>query len=258
MELPHFHVLHGNACTQCHARAVTGIHECIRGRRVDTARAACGEHDGLRLDVDDLAGLDLQGDDARHRTILIRDEIDREPLRQEGGVGLEILLVERMQQGVSGPVRRSAGARRLTTLAEVLRLSAKGTLVDAACLGSRERQPHVLELEDSLGADGAHVFDRVLIANVVRPLDGVVHVPAPIVVRVIRGNCARDPALRRDGVRARRKHLRHAGGLQAALRQLQRRAHAGATAPDDDGIERHGSDVGHAYKLQKRSTPQAT
>ena len=54
----------------------------------------------------------------------------------------------------------------------------------------------MLQLEDRLGTDRAHVFNRVLIANVVRTFHGVIHVPTPIVLRVSTGNCAGDTALR--------------------------------------------------------------
>jgi hypothetical protein len=50
-------------------------------------------------------------------------------------------------------------------------------------------------------------------------------------------SAAPDAALRRHGVRARRKHLGQHGHLEACLRQLQRRAHAGPARPHDHCIE---------------------
>src|SRR6202035_569168 len=57
------------------------------------------------------------------------------------------------------------------------------------------------------------VFDRVLVAEPVRTLDGVVHVPAPVVLAHV-AERGRDAALRSNGVRAGRKHFGDAGGAQ--------------------------------------------
>ena len=183
VELPHLDVLHREAGAQRHADAVAGVDVGVGGRGVDTSRAAGGEHRRLRLHVDGFAGFHADRDDADHGAVLVLDQVDREPLVEEHGLALQVALVQRVQQRVAGAVRRRAGARRLATLAVVLGLAAKGTLVDTALLGARERQAHMLQLEHGLGTHAAHVFDRVLVADVVGALDGVVHVPAPVVVR---------------------------------------------------------------------------
>ena len=93
----------------------------------------------------------------------------------------------------------------------------------------------MLELVDGGGRVAAQVLDGVLIAEPVGALHGVVHVPAPVVrphVAERRG----DAALRGDRVRARREHLRHAGGLEAGFGAAERRAQAGAAGADDDDV----------------------
>lgn len=71
-----------------------------------------------------------------------------------------------MQQGVAGTVSRRGGTRRLLA-AEVFRLAAERALVDAAIVKTGKRQPHVLKLQNGFRAGFAHIFNRVLIANVV-------------------------------------------------------------------------------------------
>src|SRR5690606_30545036 len=83
----------------------------------------------------------------------------------------------------------------------------------------------------------AHVLDRVLVAQPVRPLHGVVHVPAPVVLAHVAERRA-DAALRRDGVAARRESLAERRGLQAPLGETERRAKAGTARADDDHIVR--------------------
>ena len=64
----------------------------------------------------------------------------------------------------------------------------------------------MLQLQDNFGGVAAHVLDRILVAEPVGALDGVVHVPLPGVVRHV-GQRRSNPALCRDGVAARREHL---------------------------------------------------
>ena len=94
----------------------------------------------------------------------------------------------------------------------------------------------MLQLVDRFRRVAAEIFDGVLVAQPVRSLDGVVHVPAPVVLAHIaeRGG---DAALRRDGVAAGGKDLGDAGGLQALRRAFQRGAQARAAGADDDDVE---------------------
>ncbi len=64
----------------------------------------------------------------------------------------------------------------------------------------------MLKLIDSIGCITAKVFDGVLVSEPIGALDGVVHVPAPVVWPHVTKR-RRDAALRRDGVRAGRKYL---------------------------------------------------
>ena len=113
--------------------------------------------------------------------------------------------------------------------------AAERALVDLAVLGARERHAVVLELDHGRDRLAAHVLDRVLVAEPVGTLDGVVEVVAPVVLAHV-AERGRDAALRRHGVRARREHLGDARRLQAFLRQPEGRAQAGAAGADDDHV----------------------
>ncbi len=131
VELPHLDVLHRHAGTQGHAHAVTGVDQRVGGGGVDTAGTASGQDHGLGTDVDGLAGLDADGDDADHRAVLVLHQVDRVPLVEERGAILQVGLVQGVQQRVAGTVGGGAGTGGLATLAEVLGLAAERTLVDA-------------------------------------------------------------------------------------------------------------------------------
>src|SRR5205814_5643068 len=79
------------------------------------------------------------------------------------------------------------------------------------------------------------IFDRVLVAQPVRTLDGIVHVPAPV-VRMHVAERRRDAALRCHGMRAGRKYFCDAGGAQAGLAAADHRAQARAAGADHDDV----------------------
>ncbi len=116
------------------------------------------------------------------------------------------LLVERVDDRMAGAVGGGAGAVGRRPLAVFHHVPAERPLIDLPGFGARERHAEMLQFDDRRDRLAAHVFDRVLVAEPVRALDRVVHVPAPVVVAHVaeRGGNA---ALRGDGVAAGREHL---------------------------------------------------
>jgi len=104
-------------------------------------------------------------------------------------------------------------------------MAAEGALVDLAVVEAVEGHAVVFELDDCLVGLAAHEFDRILVAEVIGALDRVIHVPVPV-VRFLVAERGGHSALRRDGMRARRKHLRQDCHPQVGFRELQRRAQA--------------------------------
>ena len=143
----------------------------------------------------------------------IDDQVEREVFDKELDVVLQALLIERMQQRVAGAVCCGAGPVGRGPLAEFRHVAAERTLVDLAVLGATERHAEMLELVHGGDRLAAQVLDRVLVAQPVRPLHGVVHMPAPVVLAHVAQRGA-DAALCRHGVAAGREYLGDAGGLQ--------------------------------------------
>jgi hypothetical protein len=168
-----------------------------------------------------LAGGHLEGHHAPALAIL-HHEVDGEEFDEEVGLVLQRLLVQRVQHGVAGAICRRAGAL-CGALAEIGRHSTEGPLVNPSVFSPRERHAVVLEFHHGGGGLLAHVLDGILVAEPVRALDRVVHVPAPVVLAHVAKSRA-DAALGRDGVTARGKNLREAGRGQARLGQTHRRA----------------------------------
>ena len=188
--------------------------------------------------------------------VLVHQQVHGEELVEEMRARFQVLLVQRMQHGMAGAVGRGTGALRLRA-AEVQALAAEGALVDAAVFQARERHAVMLELDHQLRRRAAHVFDRVLVAEIVAALDGVVHVPVPVVRRDVAERGV-DAALRRHGVRARGEDLGHDRDMRLALRQLQRRAQPAAPGADDQAVETPARDIDHASRIRAAHRPSAS
>ena len=238
VELHELHVLQRQAGAQHHGVAVAGA-GVRRGAGEIGAAIAAGRQDRLvGAEAVQRAVVEAERDDAAAGAVL-HDQVEGEIFDEELGRVAERLAVERVQHGVAGAVGGGAGALRRWPSPKLRGHAAERALVDLAVLGARERHAVVLELVDRGRRVAAEIFDRVLVAEPVRPLDGVVHVPAPV-VRAHVAERGGDAALRRDGVRAGRENLGDAGGLQARLRRAERRAQARAAGADDHDVDRCG------------------
>src|SRR5262249_34163901 len=112
---------------------------------------------------------------------------------------------------------------------------AERALGDAAVLGAREDRAPVLELVDVVGGLVAEDLDRVLVAEVVRALDGVEGVLLGVVLGGVperRG----DASLGRSGVAANRMDLGDQRNVGASIVRLDCRAHPCATGTYDQHI----------------------
>src|SRR5690606_37501198 len=134
VELPHFHVLHRNAGAQGHAHAVTGVDQGVGGGGIDASSTTGGQHGGLGADVDGLAGFQTDGDDTHDSTVLVLHQVHGIPFIEEGGVVLDVVLVQGVQQRVTGTVGGGTGTGSLTALTVALGLTTEGALIDAALL----------------------------------------------------------------------------------------------------------------------------
>jgi hypothetical protein len=111
---------------------------------------------------------------------VLHQQIERQIFDEELGVVLQALLIQRMQDGVTRPVCRGAGAlcHRLPVLDG---LTAERALIDPAVGRAREGNAVMLQLEHCRHRLPAHVFDGILIAQPIGTFGSIVHVKTPIV-----------------------------------------------------------------------------
>ena len=234
VELDELHVLQGQSGAQYHGVAVTGagmgrgtgeIGAAVTPRRQDYAVGA---------KTVQVAFLQVPGQHAPAHAFLVHDQVDGEIFDEKLGVVFQGLLVQGVQDGMAGAVRCRAGALR-GAFAVVGGHAAEGALVDLAVAGARERHPVMLQFNHRGGGFLAHVLDGVLVAQPVRPLDGVVHVPAPVVLAHVAQGRAHAP-LRGHGMAAGGEHLGDARGFQPFLRHAEGGAQAGAAGAYDHHV----------------------
>ena len=82
---------------------------------------------------------------------------------------------------MASSVRDTATSVGLPAFSILIRLAPKGPLINFPLCCSGKRHAIILQFEDGRGGLPRHVVDGVLVAQPVGPLDGVVHVPAPVV-----------------------------------------------------------------------------
>ncbi len=119
------------------------------------------------MDKHRLTVFDADRHDADYRTVLILDKVSGIPLVEEDSVVFDVPLIERVQKRMARAVGCCTSPRGLPSFTEIFRLAAKRTLVNPTVVGPRERQPHVLELKNGLRTLAAHVFNGILITDVV-------------------------------------------------------------------------------------------
>ena len=247
MELDEFHVLKRQPGAQHHAIAVAGAGMGRGAGEISASVSAGRQNRHMGVEAVDRAVFEIPGDNAAAGAVF-HHQIDGEIFDEERDIMFERLLIQRVQDRVAGAVGGGAGALR-RAFAETRRHAAEGSLINLPIRCPRKRHAVMFELDDRRDRLAAHIFDGVLIAQPVRTLDGVVHMPAPIVFAHIpkRGGYA---ALSGNRVAARREDFGNAAGGKPGGGHAEGGAQAGAAGADhhdiafmiDDFVSRgHGS-----------------
>ena len=225
MELVELHVLQRDAVPVGEGHPVAGQRVRVRGDREHPAVAARGEQDGLgpervELPVRDPVGHDAGGAAAVAALPALEEQVHDVVLVVEAHAGLDAVLVERLEDHVARPVRGEAGPLD-RGLPEVPGMAAEPALVDLPVRRPVEGQAHVLELDHRLDRLVGKDLGRVLVDEVVAALDGVEHVPLPVVLLLVPQGSAH-AALGGAGVGAGRVELREDARQVARQGELER------------------------------------
>ncbi len=228
VELHEFHVLQRQASAEHHRIAITraGMRRSRReiGAAITTGRQ---NHFGCTEAVN-RAVIHFKRHQANAATFFAHDQIKCEIFDKELGLRAQRLSIKRVQNRVARAVSRSASTLR-GAFAEFGCHTAERTLINLSFFRAREGHAPMLKLIDGFRRVTAEIFNRVLVAQPVGALHGVIHVPAPIIAAHI-AQRRRNSALGRNRMRAGWEDFRDTRRAEARLRATNSCAKARAAS----------------------------
>jgi hypothetical protein len=199
VELNELKILVGETGTGNHGHTVTGTGVGRCAREVGSAVSTSSENSVVGKESVQGAVLLVVGEDTAALTIL-HNQVEGEVLDEVVGLVSERLSVESVKKGVAGSVSSSAASVSLSTLSVLLGLTTESSLVtdeivSSRCVGgfqspdshlailsSREGAAVVLKLDNGSRSLSGHVVNSILVTQPIGTLDGIVHVPSPVVL----------------------------------------------------------------------------
>ena len=112
----------------------------------------------------------------------------------------------------------------------------KWALINFTFFGPRERNTKMLKLINSFRGIATQIFDCILIAQPIRALDRIVHMPTPVIITHIAKRC-RNATLSSNSVATRWKNLRNTCCPQAFFRAPKRCTQTRPAGANNDNIE---------------------
>ena len=225
MVLHHLHVHEGRSHLVGQGHAVAGADEGVGARLEDATEAPGSDDDRLCADDVDVARLHLH-DDRAGALALFHDEREDEPLLVHADAEAQYLLVEDVEEHLSGEVGDEEGAR--------LALSAEGPRGEPPLVVPAEYHPHVFHGDDLSLRLAGQDFDRVLVGQVVAALYGLEGVVFPRIASVGHGGV--DAALRGVGVAPHGIDLGHHRHVHAVLAGRVSGPHSRQARPDHQHV----------------------
>ena len=237
VELNELHVLERNAGRVGHADAASVVDQGVR-RVLEDPPVPAGAEEGRPCAYgDELAGADVQDDDAVAATVFDAKRADGESFRIDLYPLCNRPLIQGVEQHVAGNVGSVAGPR--------IAGAAEGALGDGAVGEPAEGTAPVLHLIDDRRRLLAHQLRRVLIGEIIAPLDRIEGMLLPGVVPTfgVVGQGRVDPALCGDGMGARRVHFGDESHIEPVAKPDGRPKPRQTTADDEDIVLNHYADA---------------
>ena len=192
VELDELHVDQVGARPEREGLAVAGVFPRVRRdlpRLADTAR---GEHDGLGLEEDELAGVAPVAEGAADAVALLQEPLDL-ALHVDVDALVDAVVLERPDHLEAGPVA-DVGQARIAMAAEV-------ALEDASVLGAIEQGAPALQLEHALGRFLGVQLRHPPVVQHLAAAHRVAEMDLPVVLGPDVAERGGDPALGHDRVR---------------------------------------------------------
>jgi hypothetical protein len=145
VELHELQILERETSTDDHCISVTRAGMCASAAEIGTSITTSSEHSLVCTETVESSVLHVEGNNTNTLAVL-HNQVQSEVFDEEVGVVSQRLTIKSVENSVASSVSSSGTSIGLTTLAELEGLTAEGTLVDLAFLGSGERYAVVFEL----------------------------------------------------------------------------------------------------------------
>ncbi len=235
VELNKFHILKWQTSTCRHTATVTGAGVSRSSRKIGTSVTTGRQNHHLGGKAMDRTVVEVPGNNTGADAVS-HDQIERKIFDEKLRIILKRLAIKRVQDGVAGTVSSSAGALYRRTITKVLHVATEWALINLTFFGTRERNAVMFQLIDRGRRFTRQIFHGISIAQPVRSLNGIVHVPLPAIRTHILER-SRNTTLRRNRMGARRENLGDASRLQTLFGHAKRCTQSGTTGTNDDDIE---------------------
>uniref|UniRef100_A0A2M4C618 Putative secreted protein n=1 Tax=Anopheles marajoara TaxID=58244 RepID=A0A2M4C618_9DIPT len=181
VELHKLQILRRQPSTCHHRSTITGTGMSRGAGEVRPSIAARRQHRVLGAEPMDATVLEVHGNHTDTLAIL-HQQIHRKVLDEVVTIVAQRLTVQRVEQRVTGTIGDAAATMCLASLAILQTLATKCPLIDLAIGCTRKRHTVVFQLNHGLRGLARHVVDRILVAQPIRTLHRIVHVPLPVVL----------------------------------------------------------------------------
>src|SRR5271169_5123185 len=148
-----------------HAAAVARTGVGGGARLVNPSTAAGRYHGHVGAEPVQGAVLEAPSEQSTAYAVVIHNQIEGEILDEEACLMLETLLVERVKDSATRPIRRCTGAVGHLALGVISRVAAEAPLVDGPGLGPTKGHSQVFKFHHSGDRLAAHKSDSVLVAE---------------------------------------------------------------------------------------------
>mmetsp|Transcript_23235 Transcript_23235/g.38497 ORF Transcript_23235/g.38497 Transcript_23235/m.38497 type:complete len:271 (+) Transcript_23235:1361-2173(+) len=177
----------------------------------------------------------VQRHDTNAFSIIVHHEVHGKVFNEVGGVERKTATIQGVKHGMTGAVCSSTAAVSLRALAVIQTLTTESALVNLAVFSTRERQSKLFKFQNCFRGFTTHVMDSILVAKPIRSLDGIVHVPSPVILAHISERSI-DSTLCSNSMGSSGEQLGDAGCFETSFTQAHGCTQTRTSSPDNDSV----------------------
>jgi hypothetical protein len=165
MELHKFVILTGQSGPQRHGISIASTSVRRGTTEISPAISTSRQDSILGKDAMNCSIFHIERHDSDTSATGIHEQLQTKVFNKVGGIKGQRSSVQGMEHGMSGPIGRGGTPMRLSALAKMQRLAAKGALINPAIVRAGKGQTKLFQFQNSCGSLAGHVMNRILITQ---------------------------------------------------------------------------------------------